>query len=613
MMARRKTRARNTGRAVSAPSQSAAPPTTASRGERPPGAKSGEGGFRETVESIVIAFALAFLFRTFEAEAFVIPTGSMAPTLMGRHKDVTCDVCGYSFQVSASEEVDARSGRRLPRDVISATCPMCRHTITGLSEKRRDEPTYSYNGDRIIAAKFAGRAIHPNRWDVVVFRFPEEAQTNYIKRLIGLPGEVVRIFRGDIYTRPLDGEGAFQIERKPPQKVLATLQLVHDNDYLPAAVLEAGYPRRWRPLSGSEEKDETSGMMGWKLIDDGSGFAIDAGSEGTEWLVYEHTVPPPWLGKEELRRAAQRQLPRPQLITDFSAYNTERTSGFSPEPPPESLGLHWVGDLAMELELNVRRATGQLTLRLIEGGTALDCRVNLENGKAVLACDALEDYHPQAETPLHAPGKYHLRFANVDDQLLLWVDDQLVEFDAPTAYGPLPSRNPQPADLRPLRIGCRQATVEVNHLRVWRDLYYITARGILSHYDMQMISDFVREDDPETFAHVTARSVAQFMSTPAKWRVFSRLKPRDFRIEADQFFFLGDNSARSKDSRLWATGRHATDIPAHVVERDLLIGKAIYVYWPHALPAPYHVTLSVLGRQIPFPFYPNFHRMGFIR
>ena len=45
---------------------------------------------REAIESIVVAFILAFLFRTFEAEAFVIPTGSMAPTLMGRHK--TCCV-----------------------------------------------------------------------------------------------------------------------------------------------------------------------------------------------------------------------------------------------------------------------------------------------------------------------------------------------------------------------------------------------------------------------------------------------------------------------------------------------------------------------------------------
>src|SRR5689334_2661262 len=45
-------------------------------------------GWRETVESIVVAFVLAFLFRTFEAEAFVIPTGSMAPTLYGQHRDV---------------------------------------------------------------------------------------------------------------------------------------------------------------------------------------------------------------------------------------------------------------------------------------------------------------------------------------------------------------------------------------------------------------------------------------------------------------------------------------------------------------------------------------------
>ncbi|MBL9125168.1 MAG: hypothetical protein JNG90_16140, partial [Planctomycetaceae bacterium] len=45
-------------------------------------------GTRETIESIIIALMLAFLFRTFEGEAFEIPTGSMGPTLMGRHKDV---------------------------------------------------------------------------------------------------------------------------------------------------------------------------------------------------------------------------------------------------------------------------------------------------------------------------------------------------------------------------------------------------------------------------------------------------------------------------------------------------------------------------------------------
>ena len=61
---------------------------------------------RETVESIAVAFVLAFLFRTFEAEAFVIPTGSMAPTLQGRHKDVVCPQCHFRYRVSASSEED---------------------------------------------------------------------------------------------------------------------------------------------------------------------------------------------------------------------------------------------------------------------------------------------------------------------------------------------------------------------------------------------------------------------------------------------------------------------------------------------------------------------------
>ena len=64
---------------------------------------------RETVESIVVAFTLALLFRAFEAEAFVIPTGSMAPTLMGRHKDLACTACSRNFRVGCSAEEDDQS------------------------------------------------------------------------------------------------------------------------------------------------------------------------------------------------------------------------------------------------------------------------------------------------------------------------------------------------------------------------------------------------------------------------------------------------------------------------------------------------------------------------
>src|SRR5215813_7542404 len=66
---------------------------------------------RESVESVVVV-VVAFLLWSFEAEGFVIPTGSMAPTLMGRHKDVTCPECGYVYTVNADRESEPdRSGR----------------------------------------------------------------------------------------------------------------------------------------------------------------------------------------------------------------------------------------------------------------------------------------------------------------------------------------------------------------------------------------------------------------------------------------------------------------------------------------------------------------------
>ena len=61
-----------------------------------------DGGIKETVESILVAFILAFIFRAFVVEAFVIPTGSMAPTLLGAHMRYHCDDCGYGFDFNFS-------------------------------------------------------------------------------------------------------------------------------------------------------------------------------------------------------------------------------------------------------------------------------------------------------------------------------------------------------------------------------------------------------------------------------------------------------------------------------------------------------------------------------
>lgn len=79
-------------------------------------------GTREIVETIVFVVVLVLLLKTFLAEAFVIPTGSMATTLLGYHKDVICDQCRYPFLVNASEEVEGKP----PSQVVEWTCPNCR-------------------------------------------------------------------------------------------------------------------------------------------------------------------------------------------------------------------------------------------------------------------------------------------------------------------------------------------------------------------------------------------------------------------------------------------------------------------------------------------------------
>src|SRR2546422_4176104 len=90
--------------------------------------ESSEGNIKDTIESILVAFILAFIFRAFVVEAFVIPTGSMAPTLMGAHMRFRCDDCGYEWTVNysgggegddviipsrASDTVVDRAGNRL--------------------------------------------------------------------------------------------------------------------------------------------------------------------------------------------------------------------------------------------------------------------------------------------------------------------------------------------------------------------------------------------------------------------------------------------------------------------------------------------------------------------
>jgi len=71
----------------------------------------GDSGTRETIETVVFVVVLVLLLKTFLAEAFVIPTGSMATTLLGYHVETTCEKCGYKYVFNASSVAEPAPGR----------------------------------------------------------------------------------------------------------------------------------------------------------------------------------------------------------------------------------------------------------------------------------------------------------------------------------------------------------------------------------------------------------------------------------------------------------------------------------------------------------------------
>jgi len=653
--------------------------------ESEPQAGSSMYAVRETIESIVIAFVLAFLFRTFEAEAFVIPTGSMSPSLQGQHKDVDCTQCGYRFRATASDEGDrrqaaiaelaqtrrnigalknqlrqtqsswerqnvesnlrragarAKSLERLPDayDTVAGMCPMCRQTMAMRPDLPPGVPNFvddgdvesadSYPGDRILVNKYAYHNSEPERWDVVVFKFPGNGEMNYIKRLIGLPNETLRVYHGDVFIRDDSQEqSSFQIERKPTDKVSVMLQPVHDTDYDPSLLYEAGWPLRWS-AAANEATDS------WQVEATAEELTVkqqyrfeSSGNEPMQWLRYRHYVPRDYdwsivrdfhttgehtgTSKEQWQREAL-----PELIRDFNPYNANRSRGGSGEPrlggiiengwdtPEDNYGLNWVGDLALKCNVHVDRAAGELALDLVEAGQHYTCRVDLKTGQATVFVEGFEEYSAQAATPIKAAGDYELQFANVDDQLLLWVDGELVEltestaglqYDAEVVYGDRKNAIPassdsDPGDLAPAGIGATGTSVTVNRLILLRDIYYIATN---QDKDYQK-SDYPRPD---------AIGVQQLFTNPEAWSLFSQRDSVDFSIEEAQLFVMGDNSPASSDCRLWTTkNREGTKPGGPYLDRRLLIGKAICVFWPH--------SWGGIGFV---PGFPNFGDMRLVR
>jgi signal peptidase I len=124
---------------------------------------------REYFESIVIAVILALFIRTFVVQAFKIPTGSMEPNLLiGDHLLVN-------------------------KFVFAPTLSNVERLVLPMTDVRRG--------------------------DVVVFKYPEDPERDFIKRVIGLPGETIELIDHRIHVdgRPIEEPYAHYLPRPDNQ------------------------------------------------------------------------------------------------------------------------------------------------------------------------------------------------------------------------------------------------------------------------------------------------------------------------------------------------------------------------------------------------------------
>ena len=571
--------------------------------------------YRELVEQIVVAFILAFLIRGFAVEAFVIPTGSMAPTLYGQHKEVTCPQCGVVFAVNAAQE--SQDGLHIPEVVGSATCPNCRYHVANLDESP------SFKGDRILVMKFLYDlprwlgGLPPARWDVVVFHYPEEPETNYIKRLIGLPNEVLRIYFGDILTRPQGSDEPFRIQRKPLKKQQDMQQLVWDDAHRPRAFADRSEWKRW-----AIDPEASAPDASW--VEGEGGAYRGAATAGWSTLGYRNLDPTPEQWESVLAGDAVASPILPTLITDYYGYNsgvtTRRRFDYAEWYQP-----HWVGDLTVSGTIKATEAKGgMIALELIEGGVPHRCEIDLDSGQATLSRDGKTLGDP-APTSLRADGSSHdFAFANVDDRLTLWIDGETPFDEGRTYEAPEDHPGPTSADLKPVTIAVKRGEVEVSGLVLKRDLYY-TQSPSASDYDGLDLGWPADRGEPRS----RMAEAFEVLSNPAMFASLGGLKWTDYPIAPGRYMMMGDNSPMSKDGRAWGLrdsrgdGRilswaKAEERDRWEVPQELLIGKAFFVFWPHGV--PFWPNLGVPlppnfkpSRDLRFPFRPYFERMKWIR
>jgi len=379
------------------------------------------GLVRQTVEFLILLSLSILLFRTFAAEAYIVPTGSMAPTLLGNHREIVCPNCGFRFTLGLDE--DGRGGRPV--------CPNCGQT--GLA----DVPAVESNGDRVLVQKFLYDVRRPRRWEVSVFHYPGEPSQAYVKRVVGLPGESIRIAGGDVH---IDGA----VARKTLREQRAIRVLVYDNNFVPRD--SARFPRWTYRRVAARRRLES----GWRP--EGSRFvhaATPPPADAIDWVEYRHWDP---------------DRGRPAAVHDFIGYNGS-----------DVRGENTVNDLMVEARVAPGGDARSVAVRVDSGSDRFVVQIPVGGGKVRVSRNGrpVAVAHPRGGLRAVRPGSAGaLLEASVMDRRLVVAVDGVPLFD-PWDYDD-PTMGPGPTD-SPVALGATGGAVALSDVRVYRDVFYTSA------------------------------------------------------------------------------------------------------------------------------------------
>lgn len=404
-------------------------------------------GLRDHLESLAIAILLVLLVRQLGVEAFRIRHGSMAPTLLGSHLELRCPNCSHVFEVGDDKQVAGLvecDNCHFDWQVDMDTSEVPRATMLANQQVR--------GAARVFVNKFIYHLRDPRRWDVVVFRvdmltkeaagqpvrtasdhltygedYSNEAPQNYIKRVVGLPGETIDLRDGDVYVN-----GA--IARKPPAVQKQLWMHVYDSFYPP----DRAQDRIWQTDSATEA---------WHAAVDGGRLVVDA-----------------------------LELPAPTFtsyvpqIRDYYAYDGP---GFG-----DVSGHNLVGDCRIRATVRPENALddGAVFLRVKDAGHEFTVRFDCRPGGVT---ELRQDGEVVAESSFGLPvgESSELVLENYDDRLVVRMNGkELLRYDYDPVSSPLTAFGVPELGRRGVSFGAAGARVVWERLRLDRDIYWVSER-----------------------------------------------------------------------------------------------------------------------------------------